>query len=174
MTAAAVTESSVVHEIEVLDAEPGLFWFGAFRNVNILVWAQGATLDCVKRVDRTNVPRTQAHPEKITTVHIVLPSAGPPEADARDAFNAMHAQWGHTVGCGALVIERSGFLGVAVRSAIAGMVMVAPKHYRIKVFDAIEAAAPWVSENHERSTGVRWSEADVLAVLRAARSAGAS
>jgi len=173
MTAVALPESSIVREIVVLDQEPGLFWFGAFRNVNILVWAKGATLDCAKRVDRTNVARTEAHPEKLTTVHIVLPSSGPPEPDAREAFNAMHAQWGHTVGCGALVIERSGFLGVAVRSAIAGMVMVAPKHYRIKVFDAIEAAAPWISENHERSTGVQWSEADVLAVLRAARAAGA-
>jgi hypothetical protein len=172
MTAAAARESAVENEIVVLDAEPNLFWFGAFRNLNLLVWSRGATMDAYERIERTNPKRTQAHPEKLSTVHIVLPTAGPPEPDAREAFNVMHKQWGHTVGCGALVIERGGFLGVAVRSTIAGMVLVAPKHYRIKVFDNVDHAAPWLSDNHGRSTGAEWSEKDWLAVLKAARTAG--
>lgn len=154
-----------------MDSEPGAFWFGAWRNINLLVWLHGATLDAVSRLDRTNPARTQAHPEKLTTVHIVTESAGPPDPDARDAINAMHLHWGHTVGCGAVVIERSGFVGVAVRSVIAGMILLAPKHYRVKVFDSIEPAAPWLVEQHARTTSVQTTAAELLSVLRAARTA---
>jgi hypothetical protein len=153
----------------VLDSEPGLFVFAGWRNFNIFVWTQGANMDAVRRIERTNPERTAAHPEKISTVHIVTAKSGPPEPDARQAFDAMHQQWGHTVGCAAVVIERGGLMGVAVRSVIAGMTIVAPKHYRVKVFDALETSAPWLAEHHGRSTGVQCDESDVLAVLRAAR-----
>ncbi|HET6338918.1 MAG TPA: hypothetical protein VFG30_37120 [Polyangiales bacterium] len=171
MTASVAPRITAKPELVVMDSEPGAFWFGAWRNINLLVWLQGATLDAVSRLDRTNLERTQAHPEKLTTVHIVTAIAGPPDPDARDAFNTMHLQWGHTVGCAAVVIERSGFVGVAVRSVITGMVLLAPKHYRVKVFDSIEPAAPWLVEQHARSTSVQTTETELRSVLRAARAA---
>jgi hypothetical protein len=127
-------------------------------------------LDALKRVDRCNLKRFQPPLERASTVHIVLPGAGPPDPAARDAFNALNNKWGHTVASAAVVIERGGFLGVAVRSAVAGMVMVAPKHFRVKVFDAIDPVVPWLVEHHLRATGVQWIVDDVLAVLRSARS----
>jgi hypothetical protein len=162
----------VVSEIEVLDVEPGEFWFGAFRNLNVIVWHTGASVNAVRRLDRTNPARTQAHPERISTAYIAMPTATPPSAEARDALNAMHNQWGHTVGAGVVVIERAGLVGLAIRSAVTGMIMLAPKHYRVKVCDSVDVAAPWLAEHHARSTGVEVAADDLLAVLRHARTAG--
>ena len=159
-------------ELKQLDVEPGMWWFGAFRNLNILVWHRAGDTRAVQRIDATNVPRTTAHPEGISTIHIIREDAKPPSADTRDAFNAMHAEWGHTVGCGVIVIEQRGFLGVAIRAAVTGMTMVAPKFYRIRVVDSVEAAAPWLSENHARSTDVVISPEDTLAILNEARRRG--
>jgi hypothetical protein len=165
------TRNPITDEAQVLDSEPGGFLFAAWRNFNIFVWNRGTTMDAVTRINRTNPERTAAHPEKLSTVHIITASAGPPEPEARNALEAMHTEWGHTVGCAAVIIERGGLMGVAVRSVIAGMTIVAPKHYRVKVFDSIDASAPWLAEHHGRSTGVQCDEADVLAVMQAARKA---
>ena len=159
-------------ELVTLDVEPGAFWFGAWRNLNLLVWHRGPDKAAVARLDATNPARTKAHPEGISTVHIIRETAKQPDAETRDAFNAMHAQWGHTVGCAVIVIEQRGFLGVAVRSAVAGMSMVAPKFYRIRVVDSVEVAAPWLAENHTRSTDVQISPAEALTILSQARLRG--
>lgn len=152
-----------------LAAEPSAFWFGAYRNLNLLVWLRAATGTAVERIDRTNPARVAAHPEGISTVHVILESAGPPDTDARNRLNAMHARWGKTVGCAAVVIEQRGFAGVTMRSVVTGMTLLLPKHFRLRVFDSVEAAAPWLSENHARSTRVQLTPEQMLTVLLEAR-----
>ena len=165
-------DHSVLGEISVMDVEPGLFWFGAWRNFNVFAWHETPTMDAVQRIDRTNPERTAAHPERISTAHIILPSVSAPSAQVRDAFNDMHQRWGATVGAAAVVIERGGLMGLAVRTTIAGMTMVAPKHYRVKVCETVDDAAPWLAEHHARATGVRVTVVDLLAVMRHARKSG--
>jgi hypothetical protein len=175
LASAELQSSQAAQDIVTMDMEPGGWWFGAYRNLNLLVWHRGPDLAAVERLERTNPERVKAHPERISTVHIITEgSSGTPTPEARDALNAMHARYGHTVGCGAVVIERAGLMGVAVRSVVTGMMMLAPKHYRVKVFDRVDDAAPWLAENHARSTGVEVTLTDLLAVLHAARESGKS
>lgn len=173
LASAEQQSSQAVKDIVTMDVEPGYFWFGAYRNFNLLVWHAGADVDAIERLERTNPERVKAHPERLSTVHIVAAgSGGGPTPAARDALNEMHARYGHTVGCAAVVIERAGLMGVAVRSAVTGIIMLAPKHYRIKVFDNVGEAAPWLVENHARSTGVEVALPDLQAVLQVARESG--
>jgi len=165
-------DSQVARDIVTMDVEPGAWWFGAYHNFNLLVWRRGADMDAVERLERTNPERVKAHPERISTVHIVTPEARPPAPETRDALNAMHARYAHTVGCAAVVLELGGFMGLAVRSAVTGMIMLAPKHYRIKVFNQVDEAAPWLVDNHARSTGVEVALPDLLEVLHVARNSG--
>jgi hypothetical protein len=74
----------------VMDTQPGAFWFGAWGNINVLVWFKAPDLDGVKRLDATNPERVRAHPEKLSTVYIATATAGPPESDARTALIDMH------------------------------------------------------------------------------------
>jgi hypothetical protein len=164
--------STAAQEIMVMDAEPGAFWFGAWRNVNLIVWWQGATLDAVQRLERTNPIRFASHPERMSAVHVVTETAGVPTPEARDALVTANNAWGHTVGCAVVIMERDGLVGLAVRSAVTGLIMLAPKHFRIKVFDNVDDAAPWLVEHHARSTGVQLTLADTRSVLHAARVSG--
>lgn len=168
----ALQENPILAEFVTLYVDPGRVWFGAFRNFNLLTWHSHVKKEDVARIDATNPARTSAHPEKISTVHIIRESFVLPDQEVRDAFNTMHARWGHTVGCGAIVIEQQGFSGVALRTAVAGMSMLAPKHYRIRVFDAATSAAPWIAEQHVRSTGVKIDPDDMCDVLIHARLLG--
>lgn len=161
--------STVSTKVVVVDAEPAAFWFGAWQNFNVVVWLRPATLDVVKRVERAIMVRYDKHKQRMSTVHIIAPDLAPPEPDVRTALIELNERLGHTVACGAVVIERGGLMGIAVRSAITGMIILAPKHYRVKVFDAYEPCAPWVAEQNNRVATVQLQAAEVLEVLRFGR-----
>jgi hypothetical protein len=159
-------------EPTVLDATPGALWFGAWEAFNVIVWAQAATLDMVMRIDRGIAARYRAlNEQRMSTVHVVLAGGGPPDPEARAALVDMNERWGHAVACGAVVIERGGLAGVALRSAVTGIIILAPKHFRVKVFDSIEPCAPWVADQHTRVTSVPLDAADLLQWLHHARRA---
>jgi hypothetical protein len=156
----------------ILEATPGELWFGAWGAINAVIWARGATVDMVARINRGLDARYDMLDDKrMSTVHVVLPDAGPPEPDARAALVDMNERWGHAVACGAVVIERAGLAGVALRSAITGIIILAPKHYRVKVFDALEPCAPWVAEQHTRVTSAPMEASHVLQCLHHAHRA---
>ena len=155
-------------ELAEVDSKPGAFWMGWWRNVQIIVWVKGATLDAVERMDKVATARS-ADASKSSVVHMITADAGPPESDAREAFIEVTRRHGASVACAAVIIERSGLMGMAVRSAVTGMIILAPKHYRVKVFDAIDQCAPWLCEQHERVTGTQLIAAELAATLKKAR-----
>jgi hypothetical protein len=163
--------ATAANELVTLASDPGHFWFGGWRYVNIVVWGPACSVKHVALIERTNVARTGAHPKGLSTVHVITPAANTPDAKMRDDLNEMHERWGHTVACGAIVIERGGLAGLAMRSAITTMTMLAPKNYRVKVFETVDEAAPWVSEQHTRVTSVPLTAAELQEVLRKARGA---
>ena len=135
----------------------------------MIVWIKGATLSAVQCVDRAAVVRNEAA-TKSSIVHLITPGAGPPEPNAREAFVEVTRRYGESVASAGVIIERSGLLGMAVRSAVTGMIILAPKHYRVKVFDSIDDCAPWLSEQHERVTGTLLRAAELSGALHKARS----
>jgi hypothetical protein len=139
-----------------------------WHNVQLIVWVKGATLDAVERLDRAATARgTEA--SKASVVHLITPEAGPPQTDARDAFVEVTRRHGNSVACGGVIIERSGLMGMAVRSAVTGLIILAPKHYRVKVFDSIEQCSPWICEQHERVTGTPLIAAELAGAMHKAR-----
>jgi hypothetical protein len=159
----------------ILEESPGELWFGAWGPINAVIWAGRATVDKVTRVNRGLAVRYDALDHmRMSTVHVVLADVGPPDPDVRAAIIDMNEHWRDAVACGAVVIERVGLAGLALRSAITGIIMLAPKHYRVKVFDALEPCAPWVAEQHSRVTSVSVETARILQCLQHAHRAATS
>jgi hypothetical protein len=156
-------------DVRVLDARPGAFWLGSWSSFNALVWLKSATVDVCTQVEKALEARFEAHHQLMSTVHVIVADAGPPQPDARDELEAINARLAHTVACGAVVIERGGLLGIALRSVITGLIIAAPKHYRVKVFDSIEPCAPWVADQHEKATSTTVDPNAVLELLKHAR-----
>jgi hypothetical protein len=159
----------------ILEAIPGGLWFGAWGPINVVIWAGPATADVVTRINRGLAVRYDALDRTLmSTVHVVLTDVRPPDPDARVALVDMNERWRHAVACGAVVIEHVGLAGVALRSAITGIIILAPKHYRVKVFDALEPCATWVAEQHSRVTSVPVEAAQLLQCLHHAHRAATS
>jgi hypothetical protein len=155
--------------LEVLGSKRGSFWFGAWGDVNLLVWLQPATLEAVARLDRIAEQQDQTQ-RKRSTVHVLTSEAGPPDNAAREALVELHSKRTGNVACAGVIIERTGLMGMAVRSAVTGLIILAPKHFRIKVFDTIDQCSPWIAEQHERVTGGPLSAAELGEAMRKARS----
>jgi hypothetical protein len=156
-------------EIDVVDAMPSAFWLGAWRNLIVIVWLGPATIEIVTRVDRAIARQYDKLKQRMSSVHVVLPDVGPPDAAARTAFVEMNNRWAHAVACGAVVIERGGLVGLALRSAVTGIIIVLPKHIRVRVFDGLEQCAPWIAEQNNRVATMQLEAAEVLEVLQYAR-----
>jgi hypothetical protein len=169
MTSAGHVPSWSLRGIERLDAEPGRFWFGAWRNVNILVWESTADLHAVERLEHTIPPRVAAHPEGLSTVYIIPETAGPPPADVRAAFAAQGKRWRKTIACLSVVIEHTGFLGSAMRSAITGITLISPDRFKTGIHESIAEAAAWLPGPHQSLTGLRIDPAELQRVLESAR-----
>jgi hypothetical protein len=156
-------------DVSVLDALAGAFWLGSWNSFNALVWMRSATLDVCARVEKALVARFESNRQLMSTVHVIVADAGPPQPDARDELEAINARLAHTVACGAVVMERGGLVGLALRSVVTGLIIAAPKHYRVKVFDAIEPCASWVADQHEKVTETSVDHGAVLELLKYAR-----
>lgn len=157
-------------ELVTLDAQPGEFWFGGWQNIKIAVWHAQATDDAVRRLERTTAQAVLAHPEGLSTIHIVTETAGVPTAEARAAFSRILERFGDGIACVSVVIELTGFWGSALRSAITSVRMLAPNKLVFKVNSAVEAVPAWLPAAHARATQVRLNSQQLLAILQDARS----
>jgi hypothetical protein len=160
---------SVSAELTVVEALPGAFLLGAWQNFNAVVWLRAGTPEIVAQIDRGFRTRYDQLKAPMSTVHIVVAGVGPPDPAARTALVEMNDRWGHATACGAVVIERGGLMGIALRSAVTGIIIVAPKHYRVKVFDGFEQCAPWLAEQNARVTGTQLEASDLLELMYHAR-----
>jgi hypothetical protein len=155
--------------LEVLDSEPGVFWYGGWKNLNIAVWENSASRSAVERLDRIVPARVKALSQRLSTVHIATPGAGVPSSDARAAFADAAKRWAEITGCVSVVIEHAGFAASALRSAVTGIQLVSGAGFPMRAHKSIDEAVPWLVETHAQTTTVKLAAAELLAVLQAAR-----
>src|SRR5262245_1359542 len=151
----------------MLDAEPGAFSMSAWRGVNVFVWNE-ANIEVVTRIDRAIEARRKEWTGAVSGVHIISAHVRPPDTELRTALVELANRWGDNTACIAAVLERDGMVGLALRSVVTGITMVMPKHYRVKVFDAVLPCAEWVAEQSTRHKE-EYQASDVLQVIKHAR-----
>ena len=155
---------------DVVDEEPGVYVFAAHANVNILAWVGAATGAITARYAEIVARQVPASPRGLSTVHLMTPYSMPPTSEARRVFAQVAKDWESSVMCCSLVIEREGFWGSAMRSAITGIqLLFAPGGYPIKVHANIAECAAWLPRNHYARCGVKLEVSAFLAALDATR-----
>jgi hypothetical protein len=155
---------------DVVDEEPGVYVFATHANVNILAWAGGATGAITARYADIVARQVPASPRGLSTVHVMTPLSVPPTPEARRTFADVAKRWESSIMCASLVIEREGFWGSAMRSAITGIqLLLAPGDYPIKVHANVAECAAWLPRNHFARCGVRIDPAAFLEAMEAAR-----
>jgi hypothetical protein len=156
---------------DLVDEEPGVYAFGVHANVNIMAWVGAATGEITDRYQHIVARQVPASPRGLSTVHIMTPLSAPPTSEARRGFAETARRYESSIVCAALVIEREGFWGSAMRSAITGIqLLLAPGDYPIKVHASVEDAATWLPRNHSARSGVRLDPGMLLMALHGVRS----
>jgi len=144
---------------------PSEMLMAAYKNLNIIVWYGSASAAAVDMIDEATVGRVRDCPTGISAIHVVLPTAGLPSAEARDGLVRSGKRWAAQLACVAVVIERKGFWASAMRGAVTGIQMLIPRTYVSQVHDSLEQAAEWLPPHHAKRTGVQLSAAELLSVM---------
>jgi hypothetical protein len=137
--------------------------------VNITVWHASGDERAVRSIEDTLPARVARFPEGVSGVHIITESAGLPTSGARDALVESARKWGKLTAGVAVVIERAGFWGSALRSAVTGIQMVSKAEFPIRVVGSLREAAQWLPDVHEQRTGVALPRTRFAEALQAAR-----
>jgi hypothetical protein len=161
--------SQPLPELLPIDEAPGMYRFYKWQHTHIIVWYGAATAEIAERIGRM----TGKPPEgtRRSDVHIVTEGTGLPHADARAGFAQLMRDMREDIACLGVVIEGGGFWASAMRSAITGLGMMAPKGLPFRALASIDDLVAWLPGEHRRRTGVL---TDASAFRRAVNQARAS
>jgi hypothetical protein len=142
----------MVVKIELIDEDPGKYRLCRWQGSNIVVWFGPAGGETVQRLDRM-IPEQPAGTMR-SDVHLVLQGSGLPTAEARAGFVGMMNRMEGHLACVGVVIEGGGFWASAMRSAVTGLNMLAPRPIAMRVLGSIDDLVSWLPVEHKRRTGV--------------------
>lgn len=150
----------------VLDAMPDAFTFCAWGNVNIHVWWAPMVEPMVLRLGEFSSATMRQNPGGMSFVHILTESAGLPDAEARSALVELSKRFQYDTGPTAVVVGGEGFWAGALRAAVTGLWLAAPKTMPMRMCGSIDEVVAWLPPKHAESTGVRIDAAELGHILQ--------
>jgi hypothetical protein len=152
-------------EAIVLDAEPGAFLFGYWKNVFVGVWESQATMPAVERMVRAiNILNDQT-PTGRSTIHIVADGASLPNADVRAHFVEALKTNAAQLACVSVIVGGTGFWTSALRSFVTGLRWLAPRSFAFRMNGSIDEMAKWLPVEHNQRTGIDLDPRRLVQVL---------
>ena len=166
-------------QLTVLDAQPDVFTFCTWGNVNIHVWWAPLVEPMVERLgafSSATILRSRAEPRASTRprragmsfVHIVTEDVGVPDPETRSALLALGKRFENDVGPTAVVVGGEGFWASALRGAITGLWLAVPKSMPMRMCGSIEEVAGWLPAKHLESNGSPIDADELIQVLQEA------
>jgi hypothetical protein len=144
--------SQPLSELLPVDEAPGMYRFYKWQHTHIVVWYGAATGEAAERLGRmTGKPPAGT---RRSDVHIITEGTGLPHAEARSGFAQLMKDMREDIACLGVVIEGGGFWASAMRSAVTGLGMMAPKGLPFRALPSIDALIAWLPGEHRRRTGV--------------------
>lgn len=163
----------------MIDAQPDVFTFCTWGNVNVHVWWAPLVESVVERLGafsnativRSRAPlhgSTHGQPAGMSFVHIVTDSVGVPDPQTRSAILALGKRFENDVGPTAVVVGGEGFWASALRGAITGLWLAVPKSMPMRMCGSVEEVAAWLPARHAESNGVAIDADELIGVLHEA------
>jgi len=159
--------SQPISELLLIDEEPGKYRFYKWQQLHIVVWvgaAAGKTAQRLGRVTPKPLPGTRR-----SDIHIVTAGTALPSAEARSVFVELMREMQGDLACLAVVIEGGGFWASAMRSAVIGLGMMAPKVLPFRALGSLDDLTAWLPAEHKRLTGVTIDSVGLRRALTEAR-----
>jgi hypothetical protein len=138
-------------ELLRLAAEPGAYAFYRWENVAINAWASQPTAAAVQVLSELTERSVRECPGGIVSIHWLDEGVALPTADARVGLGALAKRYPKHVLCVGVLLAGSGFWASATRSALTGIMLLAPRSFALRFFgDVGELSAYIVREQAQR------------------------
>ena len=151
---AAPNDAQLLSEITIHDTEPGSFYIASWRNVLMVRWESAADGSAVERLAKVSTALAAADPQsRRSNVHIITESGGLPTPTARAGFIALMKEHADRLACVAIVVGGTGFWASALRSALTGMRLLAPRSFNYRLHGSVDEVVKWLPAEHHTRTG---------------------
>jgi predicted nucleic acid-binding Zn ribbon protein len=142
-----------------LSAKTGAYAFYRWENVAINLWASQPTATAVTVMTELTERSVSECPGGIASIHCVEEGVGLPTAEARVGLGELAKSYPKHVICVGVILQGSGFWASATRSALTGIMLLAPRSFALRFFgDPSELCAYVVHELAQRGQSVPGAE----------------
>ena len=159
--------SQPIAELQLIDEVPGAYRLYKWDHIHIVVWTGQASGESARRLGRMT-PKPAAG-RKRSDIHIVTSGTPLPSADARAVFVDLMREMQGDIACLGIVIEGGGFWASAMRSAVIGLGMMAPKTLPFRALGSLDDLTAWLPGEHQRRTTVAIDSVGLRRALTEAR-----
>lgn len=160
-------------QLEALSAFSGVHASYGWKNLAITLWFGPATLESLPVFERGCKAFCDAHPEGVSSVHIMVPGGSSmPTQEARTELARIMREYAHTAAGAAVVIPGAGFWASALRGLITALAMLAPRGFALQIFGELPDVAAWLAPLHQSHTGCEISAHELLHALTLVERAG--
>ena len=147
-------DAQLLGEITIHDTEPGSFYIASWKNVLMVRWESAADSAAVERLAKVSTALAAADPQsRRSNVHIITETGGLPTPTARAGFIELMKEHADRLACVAIVVGGTGFLASALRSALTGMRLLAPRSFNYRLHGSVDEVLTWLPAEHHTRTG---------------------
>jgi hypothetical protein len=169
VVSAAGSEIELVLETTIPDVYTAYSW----KNVVFLLWFGPITVESLKSFEKACKANRAARPEGSSTVNLMIPGGSSfPSADARTGMLRILREHGPQLAASAVVLCGTGFWASALGSVITAISMLAPRDFKLRMFNTLGAVAEWLPALHEARTQVKLDPSELLLALQLVEAKG--
>jgi hypothetical protein len=145
------------------------FTLASWENITVCVWMTQATVPLCDKLDELSAPFVKAHPEGISSIHVIGNGALLPGAAARRRLEEITERYALDLACVGTVLEGAGFWMSAFLSFLTGIHRLSAHPFESYTCTSIRAIAAWMPSYHAKRTGKNISDKELEQVLRLLR-----
>jgi hypothetical protein len=140
-------------ELALLAREPHVYAFYRWQNVAINAWATQPSAAGVDVLTKLTERSLLDCPEGIASIHWIESGAGLPTPEARVRLGELARRYDKHLLCVGVLLGGDGFWASAIRSALSGIVLLAPRGYTLRFYGEVPALSRFVAEQMRQRTG---------------------
>jgi hypothetical protein len=140
--------------LTVLGSHPHAMTIGAFKNIVICCWCGQATGPAVNTLRATVDAVLARGTELYTYIHVIRDRVKLPDADARTGLIEVMRVYEARTACVAIVVGGSGFWASAMRNAVIGLRVVAPRSFEYRLHAEPSEVLEWLPQAHRKRSGI--------------------
>ncbi len=149
------------------------FILASWKNITVCIWMTQATVPLCDKLDELSAPFVKAHPEGISSIHVIGNGAPLPGAAARHRLEEITARYAPHLACVGTVLEGAGFWTSAFLSFLTSVHRLSAHPFKSYTSTSIRAIATRVPSYHAKRTRTNIAEKDLEQVLRLLRTRAA-